>query len=118
MGTADSTYRSPQIPPTYLAPGGRKNEDPPKTQLLKASGPVSPEAFETGKIQSGWHVSKWRALQQDHLPVCIGVPEQSRTLPIGRVLALSFGEGSAVSGAFFDENEHFSTFFMRFLEND
>ena len=27
-------------------------------------------------------------------------------------------EGSAVSGAFFDENEHFSTFFMRFLEND
>ena len=28
------------------------------------------------------------------------------------------GEGSAVSGAFFDENEHFSTFFMCFLEND
>ena len=27
-------------------------------------------------------------------------------------------EGSAVSGAFFDEHEHFSTFFMRFLEND
>ena len=29
-----------------------------------------------------------------------------------------YREGSAVSGAFFDENEHFSTFFMRFLEND
>ena len=29
-----------------------------------------------------------------------------------------YHKGSAVSGTFFDEHEHFSTFFMRFLEND